>query len=594
MPNRNYMSNEYFSLLKEWCDAMLELQITDMKRPEFYGGLMCPSCARIHGRCADAMYPMMYMADATGDSRYLESAKMLFDWVEYNMRRPDGSYYNDTNSTWRGITVFASIQLGEALYYHGHLLDEKTRQRWVDRLDSCAQFLSSFIENIDTNVNYPITCSASLAVAGKVLGKAAYTQQANRLAKRALALITPEGLIYGEGHPHNAVTAKNCRPVDLGYNVEESLSGLVTYALFSGDESVLEEVQRSMLAHLQFMLPDGAWDNSWGTRSAKWTYWGSRTSDGCQIAYGLLADRNPLFGEAAHRNFELYKACTFGGLLHGGPMYATAGEAACSHHTFCHAKALTAMLDHHFEKPLPQKLPREAAQGVTTFSVISTSLIAKGPWRATVTDYDFDSVVNGHATGGALTMLWHEKAGRPIALATMTEYQLTEPNNMQLPQYYDNICQTPRILYRENGVSYLNINDKKATMTVEDGEVIRVHAKGHLVDAKGNGDKTYSVDYTFAADKVSISLSTNAEGAVFYLPVVSEHTEPVEMAQKGGVCTASVIASRCTTVVSSEENIKIDETIPLRTFNPVGGFETVMFYIDLAANKQSSLEIEVR
>ena len=39
-------------------------------------------------------------------------------------------------------------------------------------------------------------------------------------------------------------------------------------------------VATSLRAHLEFMLPDGAWDNSWGTRNYKWTYWGSRTSDG--------------------------------------------------------------------------------------------------------------------------------------------------------------------------------------------------------------------------------------------------------------------------------------------------------------------------
>jgi hypothetical protein len=31
-----------------------------------------------------------------------------------------------------------------------------------------------------------------------------------------------------------------------------------------------------MDTHLEFMLHDGAWDNSWGTRNFKWTYWGNR------------------------------------------------------------------------------------------------------------------------------------------------------------------------------------------------------------------------------------------------------------------------------------------------------------------------------
>ena len=76
------------------------------------------------------------------------------------------------------------------------------------------------------------------------------------------------------------------------------------------------------------------------------TYWGSRTSDGCQIAYGILGEKNPLFAEAAARNTELLQNCTRDGLLHGGKMYDSAGELPCTHHTFCHAKALAALVLH--------------------------------------------------------------------------------------------------------------------------------------------------------------------------------------------------------------------------------------------------------
>ena len=75
------------------------------------------------------------------------------------MSRPDGSLVNDTNSSWRGITVFFTIQLGEALLYYGELLDPLTHRRWRERLDSCAAFLADFIPRANANVNYPITCT---------------------------------------------------------------------------------------------------------------------------------------------------------------------------------------------------------------------------------------------------------------------------------------------------------------------------------------------------------------------------------------------------------------------------------------------------
>ncbi len=100
---------------------------------------------------------------------------------------------------------------------------------------------------------------------------------------------------------------KGLLPIDIGYNVEESLNGVVQYAVHKKDEKLIQLLTESLNGHLEFMLPDGAWDNSFGTRQNKWTYWGSRTTDGCQPAFTLLADRNPAFGTAAILSTELLK-----------------------------------------------------------------------------------------------------------------------------------------------------------------------------------------------------------------------------------------------------------------------------------------------
>ena len=68
------MASVYFDLLQQWCDAMIRLQPHDLG-PEFDGGLLCPACKYQHGRCGDAVYPFMYMADRTGDRKYVEAAK---------------------------------------------------------------------------------------------------------------------------------------------------------------------------------------------------------------------------------------------------------------------------------------------------------------------------------------------------------------------------------------------------------------------------------------------------------------------------------------------------------------------------------------
>lgn len=116
---------------------------------------------------------------------------------------------------------------------------------------------------------------------------------------------------------------------------------MVYYALMAKDTDLLTLVDRSMATHLEFMLPDGAWDNSWGTRSFKWTYWGGRTSDGFMGGYYAMAAQHPEYLEAIHRNIQLLKKATSEGLLYGGMHYRVSGIAPCIHHTFGHAKAIT-------------------------------------------------------------------------------------------------------------------------------------------------------------------------------------------------------------------------------------------------------------
>jgi hypothetical protein len=233
------------------------------------------------------------MARSTDDSKYLEAALRAHQWSE-QLSRSDGSWVNDVAlSSWKGITVFHAIALAEALHHHGSLLDRKTRRQWTDRLAHAIKFLDGFI-TIDTgNINYPVTSTYCFALAAEVLQDSRYLKRARKLARISLDYFTPNGFLFGEGHPQTGLSAKHCRPVDLGYNVEESLPALAMYALLADDKPVLERVISAMRSHMEFMLPDGGWDNSWGTRNYKWTWWGSRTSDGCHSAFALLAQYEP-------------------------------------------------------------------------------------------------------------------------------------------------------------------------------------------------------------------------------------------------------------------------------------------------------------
>ena len=76
------------ALLKDWCDGMIKVQINDPANTEIDGALGCPACNKIHGRCMDAVYPFLYMADATGEKKYLEAGIKVMEWAE-NVSNPD-------------------------------------------------------------------------------------------------------------------------------------------------------------------------------------------------------------------------------------------------------------------------------------------------------------------------------------------------------------------------------------------------------------------------------------------------------------------------------------------------------------------------
>jgi hypothetical protein len=594
------MSGIYAELLRSWCEALLKLQVKEMDVEGIHGGIMCPACSRIHGRCLDAIYPFMYMADTYQDDRYLQAAMDLFQWSDH-VTRPDGSWINDTNSDWKGITVFGTIQLGEALRNHGRILDRPVYEKWMTRLREAAGYLYKNINMSTGNINYPISCSAAMAVAGIVLDDPSYLSRGRELAHDALGYLTKNKLIFGEGHPQTGVTSRGCRAVDLGYNVEESLPNLVMYGIFTKDEEVLEITAAALKKHLEFMLPDGGWDNSWGTRNFKWTYWGSRTSDGCQTAYALLGDRDPLFIEAALRNTRLLQECTHDGMLYGGPHYYTRGEPPCIHHTFCHAKALATVLDHGAHVRISHDhglLPREEEYGIQEFPEISTWLVSKGQWRGTITAYDWEYIKGGHASGGAISMLWHEKAG-PVLAASLTEYQMKEPNNMQIPKGTSHVCLTPRLEYEENGVLYQSINDFQAAVsyTRANGD-IQFQINGRLVDLAqrdpNTGSIRYAMLYTFTDDELAIDVQLQPplkKGTVVYrVPIISEHQEKTIVSS-----SHSMIIQKHHSQIMIHVDQPMDELLGLdntRIFNLVPGFEAFPLAVPLPLDGHMRLVIK--
>jgi hypothetical protein len=481
----------FADLLQDWGRGLRARQLVAPADPARHGALGCPACSFIHGRCMDALYPFLYLARTTGDRSYVAAATGVYDWAERNVSHADGSWTVIADpKSWKGISVFGAVALAEALHHHGDLLDPATRVAWTARLSAAADYVFRTFTIDFTNINYPATATHALHLCGEMLDRPDYQARARVLAREVMPFLsTPNQLLTGEGKPSDARSPRGRPPVDLGYNVEESLVALSLYARDAGDREIEDRLVDSWRGHLAFMLPDGAWDNSWGTRQAKWTYWGSRTCDGCQPGLAVLADRDPAFATAVIRNTELMRACTRDGLLYGGPHYAAAGAPPCVHHTFTHAKALAAVLDRgdlvdRLAADAP--LPRASADGLREFPEVGVWLAARGPWRATVSDYDFlyrrDAFA---ATGGTLAMLWHRDIG-PVFAASMARYVKVEANNMQDDPAGRDEPLTPRLETWHDGVCYSQLFDLKPKIQAEDHEgIITFSVEASLVDQHG-------------------------------------------------------------------------------------------------------------
>jgi hypothetical protein len=535
------------------------------------------------------------MAEATGEKKYLDAGIAVFEWSQ-NVSQPDGSWTNDVNpNSWNGTTVFGAIALAETLKYHGDLLEADRRQNWTDRLGEAAEFIYRKFPTIDaTNVNYGATNSYAMTLIGNLLDEPKYIALSKKLAAEVKKYFTaPNSLLYGEIKPSaHKLSEKGLAGVDLGYNVEESLNSLVMYALHEKDEELLGILQKSLEGHLEFMLPDGGFDNSWGTRMFKWTYWGSRTCDGCQPAFSLMAGYNSAFGSAAFKNTELLKRCTADGLLHGGPHYLSHGIKPCVHHTFAHAKSLAVILDHWDQMPTIDQsnpLPRAKADGLRYFEELDTVLFSRGDWRGTVSAYDaeyYPKMDLRQATGNSLGMLYHTKVGL-LCAASLAVYRLMEPLNQQDAPGKD-IALTPRLETFQEGEWFTNLYDLPASFSTKDqnGEIRisgDVKLKNEAREILQGSASDFRITYLCSGKGMQIKAETRQalkQQTSFTIPIISKNTEPVEQPEDHVII-----------ITKPEGKVKIEANVPLtiietekgRTFNMVPGVEALPIRAELVS-----------
>jgi hypothetical protein len=207
-------------------------------------------------------------------------------------------------------------------------------------------------------------------------------------------------------------------------------------------------------------------------------------------------------------------------------------------HTLGHSKALALMLLNATEVVAPTKaavLPRNDGKAIKEFKDLQTWLIASGDWRGTLTANDVEySMKAGHASGGALSFLWHAKVGT-LLTASMSKYQLVENFNMQRDKDPFSIALTPRFDVVINSILYSNIHDLKAKVSFKEHDgVISFEVNALLVDENQQSPATGSVActlrYTFTADGLTIKGNCgDVKGLIYQLPLIATKEETIEI-----------------------------------------------------------------
>jgi hypothetical protein len=252
------------------------------------------------------------------------------------------------------------------------------------------------------------------------------------------------------------------------------------------------------------------------------------------------------------------------------------------------------------------KLPRDEAYGLKSFPVIGTRLAAVGPWRATVTEYDWEYVEDvqagsggdsggGHATGGALSQLYHCGLG-PILVASMTKYAMIEMSNQQQYRGRLHMTLTPRIECAGTE-TYTSLDDLKAEVTAaqKGGEIV-FDAKGRMLTTGHKATPVeevhYRLAYKLSEAGVDLTASVNGVGPApmrLIMPVIARADEPIEQPD---VRTVRIAKAKGMLTVTTDAAEGFEAVPKERTFNLVPGFEAIPLSVVLEAGKETRVRIE--
>ena len=490
---------EYAATLLALADALLARQAPDSAGADA-GGIWCAHCNVWHTRAAEAVYPFTIAAAITGNARYAKAAQQAAAWL-FRQQQANGSW-KETPEEWTGTTTDQLLMLLLSYEKLHAALSAAQEQQWRSAMDKAAAYLYQVMTPEFASINYVATTTATLAKAGQVLHRPAYTQKARQLARRTIAKMDEDGFLNGEGgRSHH-----NKMGVDLGYDMEMSLWGMGLYARLTADTLVDGFVKKALQNHLYFIYPDGSLDGSWGIRSNKWTGYGSATSDGCQVLFSLYADEDPRYVTAGLRNLQFLRSnITNSGLIGYGPQHTELfNSPPCIYPTFAKAKNLAmAYALETKDTRTAAPIPADSSSWMKVFPTLDLVLVRTRQFMATITAYRYKDPAGAKGKymfrpdGGAISHLW--AAGHGFMSASgPTIY--TRPEPMSFPEAPGVLPLTPRIEYTDSNGYFTNLFefDGRLSAAAKGSRSYAIKVSGELKDKNQmTGGVGYRLDYLF-------------------------------------------------------------------------------------------------
>lgn len=578
------LSVQTAQLLLNWGNALLHRQLKDPQFPTLDGGILCPACERLHSRMGEMVYPFLRLARMTGEEKYLKAALHLRKWHQH-LLTPHGAIRVKNDGAENISTLTGSIALAQSLRFHETLLDGATRRAWRKALQRNMLFLYDKIKPGELNPNNLAVAAHALALAGHVLAEPRFTRKAQGVVRDCLKALTPENHFLSQQMP---LPVKTSFAVDLMETVCRTLPALVLYYQLTQDTEILPPLLKSLETHFQFLLPDGGWDNSWGTNLAGWTYWGNAEWSSSLPAFVLMASEIPAFTRFAMKHLNLLKNSTHDQFLYPG-LHATPKNAAPCILSLCsQANSLATILDHGFPAAFlsaDETVDTFSDATVQTFPEIQTRLVHKRPWRATFTSGNAENL---HTGGGGLSLLWHDLSGLLLSASPLSA-ELTE-NKTTL---------TPRLAFELEGTLYRQIHDLNAQITeAVNGSALElvIYAKFLSKDRQDPpfGTASSKIVYQFTTEQFSITANVGRtiplQNIRVYLPIISSGEKVSQSTPK----STEIEKSGVHVEICSNVTLNLPADPETRIFNPVPGLTAIPLVIDWPIKQTETLAINFR